>query len=437
MDTATLSLRRILESGEYERLEAVPVFDEHEVPISEEEAELAPLFVRRKDGKPYRVYDRKAIETIAANTNERAERSGDLGPVGPGHTIPDQYDGNRVLVRKIPETEQPPPWGFAANYRWGTYGPDERPGLLCDWFIRREHADKVKNDFPRRSIELWKDRMVIDWTALLRRAPKRDLGLLAVNQRHDPRLCERYEMDGDPTAVPPDAEEPSPEESVELQKMAKKLWSYFEPMVKACMSAPQPTPPVAAAPPGAPPGAPPAAPPAAPPPPAAVPPPGGPPKGPPEKKEESEQMQADDRERLARFERDLADVKKSNEALRADNDALRKSGRDAARRAKLVELHGQGFAVNLDKELKRVEHFSDEQFRDHCLVIVENYARDPSHYPLIPVADDVGPAGGGSSNPDIITDRHQKAALRHMQEQHARGHECNFDEAVEATRGKA
>lgn len=162
MDSATKSLKHIMEGGDYVKLPNVVVFDEHDEFDGEK--------------KPVRKFDRAALEKIAKKCNERAKKTGDLSPFGPGHTITD-----------APEHLQPVTYGYAANYRVGSYGPENKLGLLVDFYVKKQVTrpdgkkadglDEVKS-YPRRSVELWLKDGFIDHIALLRRTPQRDLGLL-------------------------------------------------------------------------------------------------------------------------------------------------------------------------------------------------------------------------------------------------------------------
>lgn len=162
MDAATQSLNTVLGGDDYVVVPKVPVFDEHDE--------------YDDDGKIVRRFDRAALEKIAKECNRRARESGDLSPFGPGHTVSD-----------APEHLQPRTYGYAANFRVGTYGPKQKLGILCDFHCKREvttpdgrKADGIEElkSYPRRSIELWLKDGFIDHIALLRRTPQRDLGLL-------------------------------------------------------------------------------------------------------------------------------------------------------------------------------------------------------------------------------------------------------------------
>lgn len=181
MDLATNSLKKILDgvrTGEYVVIPGVPVFDEHD--------EFGP------DGKLVRRFGRNELQKIADTCNRREATSGDLTPFGPGHTIPNQYDRAGVLVRPSKEEDQPPVWGYYRNYRVDNFGPGGKVGLIADCYAKAAVADKVREDFPRRSIELYPQENLIDWVAHLRRSPRRDLGLLAYSRDEYARGLDRW-----------------------------------------------------------------------------------------------------------------------------------------------------------------------------------------------------------------------------------------------------
>jgi hypothetical protein len=175
-DRATQSLEHITGSGEYVLVPDFVVFDEHDE--------------FDEDGKLLRRFDRKRLQTIVDKCNHRAEHSGDLATIAPGHSLDDPKS----------EEDQPPPWGFGINYRLGNYGPGQKLGILCDAYVRKQirtrdgrmvDGPEYVASFPRRSPELWPNhsavpehaRNTFDWIAVLRRAPQRDLGL-SVYHRH-------------------------------------------------------------------------------------------------------------------------------------------------------------------------------------------------------------------------------------------------------------
>lgn len=151
-DATMTSLQSILQSDDYEVIENVPVFDEHDE--------------YDREGNLIRRFGRLELQEIADKGNQREIETGDLCPFGPGHTIDN-----------APETSQPIPYGYVRNYRVERFGPSGKLAVICNFYIKKAYKAMAAT-FPRRSVELWiKDKM-IDWIALLRRTPQRDLGLL-------------------------------------------------------------------------------------------------------------------------------------------------------------------------------------------------------------------------------------------------------------------
>lgn len=172
-DWATASLQHVLHSDEYVRVPAVPLFDTHD------EYDAQGNVVRR--------FGAAELQQIAARCNARAAHTGDLSPFGAGHTFDDQYDKTGRLVYKAREDEQPAPMGYLHNYTVQPYGPEGKLAICADFYVRKRLTDnrgqpvdglQYLKTFPRRSVELWSEDGIIDWVAVLRRTPQRDLGLL-------------------------------------------------------------------------------------------------------------------------------------------------------------------------------------------------------------------------------------------------------------------
>jgi hypothetical protein len=168
MDHATASIDAITNGDQYAVVPGVPIFDAHD------EYDANNKLIRR--------FDLKRLSSICERSNRRAEETGDLSPSGPGHTV---LDGR--------ETDQPPIYAYAKNYRVGKFGPQAKDAILVDFFVKKRVDDGRGNEvdgvrafhsYPRRSVELWMKDGFIDWIALLRTTPKRDLGLLAYSKGH-------------------------------------------------------------------------------------------------------------------------------------------------------------------------------------------------------------------------------------------------------------
>lgn len=243
MDHARKSLESITNSLDYELVRDIVIFDEHS------EFDDAGKLVRR--------FDKEKLGKIVHKCNERMRKTGDLSPIGPGHTS-----------SKAPELLQPPIFGYAADMYIGTYGPENKLGIKAKFYMKRqvEIPDPAKpgqiktisgrealKEFPRRSIELWYGDDLIDWVALLKRTPERDLGLTAYQknlpwsegpkyyssqEKTTPLACAydgkklRYSMDemmADPTDQP-DSNKPDvdhDELAGDELKQAEKYWTHY------------------------------------------------------------------------------------------------------------------------------------------------------------------------------------------------------------------
>ena len=233
MDQATKALAAITSSGDYERVEGLPVFDAHD------EYDAKGNLIRR--------FDRKKLEDICVKCNKRTD-TGDLSPFGPGHTDPDAT-----------EDKQPIPYGFVGNYRVGKYGPAQKPAILADFYVKRKietpegnTLDGVKAfySYPRRSVEYWPKDGFFDWVAILRRTPQRDLGVAHYSKEGKPaprkifaapaqtkclaaverggKLFYSMETDMDPLTGPADANAPDDAMSAKFEAFLKEKYPHLD-----------------------------------------------------------------------------------------------------------------------------------------------------------------------------------------------------------------
>jgi hypothetical protein len=148
----------------YKLFRDVVVLDEHHLPASGEEPEVR--------------VGPEELERIAANANRRAERTNDWTPLVVGHTR-----------RGGPEL---PVVGYAANFRVKPFVNEHGrvvQAIYTDQYLDDAdgEADKLARQYPRRSVELWTNRLQIDPICLLGgTSPERDLGVL-VKYARDPR----------------------------------------------------------------------------------------------------------------------------------------------------------------------------------------------------------------------------------------------------------
>lgn len=172
-------------------IDDVPILDEH---TQEEE------------------YDEPTLKRMVAVNNARIADTGDYSPITIGHT----------LEGEVPEEKQPRVVGFAGPYKLGTFGKtNPRPTIFARFRIYKKDYEVVKQ-FPRRSIELWGDDLVIDPIALLGAStPKRDLSLLFAKKYRKPTTYAK----GDNMAE--EKETDKPDKMARIMKAFKEFSKLF------------------------------------------------------------------------------------------------------------------------------------------------------------------------------------------------------------------
>jgi hypothetical protein len=163
-----LGWEQLRDQSKYVRIARVPMIDEHDHP---------------RKGK----VDRKLLEVIAENTNERCDKC--LFPLLMiGHT---RYDDD--------ERSQPEPIGVLANFRVEEH--DGKKCLFADEFVQVDKIDTLST-YPRRSIERMRSDSVpennwIDCVAALRQAAERPIALVCKYRSDVPTgaVREHYAMD--------------------------------------------------------------------------------------------------------------------------------------------------------------------------------------------------------------------------------------------------
>lgn len=189
MGTDKKPLKVAFDQGEFETLEGVPVFDEHDGDVENLDIDFTP----------------EVLQQIIDACNKRIEDTGDRVPVTDRHTSDD------------PSGPEPDVLGFASNFRLGDLGKvSPRKAIYCDMHIFKNKMDKAKS-LPRRSIELWPDMVAdpvvmmpeknpIDSVALLgAQRPARDLGLLFHKKQNTPARYRRVMFDGEKENMDPEA----------------------------------------------------------------------------------------------------------------------------------------------------------------------------------------------------------------------------------------
>lgn len=129
----------------------------------------------------------KILQQIAENNNRRVDETGDETPIIVGHT-----------KDEAAEDAQPEIVGWARHFTVKRLFNTGRKAIFCTARFLKDKLDLVKK-FPRRSVELWLKKMLIDPIALLGpTTPERDLGLLKFSmgeQKYSPIFPEEESMD--------------------------------------------------------------------------------------------------------------------------------------------------------------------------------------------------------------------------------------------------
>lgn len=175
-DPTLRAVARFDDESQWQNLRDVPVFTEHD---ELDEDKDSPTY-----GKVKKHFGPEELQAIADNCNRRFRSTGDPCPLTLGHTLPGR-----------PEPEQPEIVGYALNFRVGTFGPESKTAIICDWYFYADvDLDKVLRKFPRRSVELFPRDNVFDPIALLSRTPELDMGLtIDYAKRERAKLYKRME----------------------------------------------------------------------------------------------------------------------------------------------------------------------------------------------------------------------------------------------------
>lgn len=431
IDHAKESLDYVLRSGEFARIPDVAIFKEHEL--------------KDRAGRVVRRVDKAELERIALVGNQRATETGDLCPIGPGHTQDD-----------APEESQPPIWGYLHRYSVRRH-KDGKWYLHADEYVRRRietrdgkvvDGERYVKSFPRRSPEYWQADHLIDWLALLRITPKLDLGMVAYSRAYYDRGGPaayanakgklRYSMEdhmdleqetappADPT-LPPDASvdiddnEPMPQDAQDMppeekERYSKSLFGMPHAHVHKLFShlhkkyskeagceddgmGAEPERYEAAAPsatntfiPGT------------------------------DDKDKVRMSKTQPDLAPSRYQREVADLRKEISVLRSENAEIKKNGRLDRFSKRLTELAVvDGYDFSPEEELKDCEEMTDAAFDKHCERIVKRYAKAPVGGDLIRFSREREfPAGGNGVTPELANKAKSLAARKGI----------GFDEAL-------
>lgn len=419
--------------SQWQIVKGVPIFDAHDEVY--EEPEVDPKTGRRvidpATGKPrmrkvVEKFDRASLEKHAQNCNALVASGNPPGLVD-GHTLDD-----------APESKQPETLGFARDFR-----VEYSPILQRDVIVQDEYyfPDKyeIAKSRPYRSVERFKSAAVFKPVALLRREPRRNLGVVAYKRGDDVavrysldsyRNSERYAMpdavmDSPPMEAAPAAPAPDAQMSMEPSDKDKQIFAALCKHYGLQITDP------AAAPAAPAPAAPPAAP-AAPEKNAAMPsasnvavPAMAEPAEKP--KEEKEKMQAHGD--VERYARELSDARSRIATLEKDARLTRYG-------AALGDLRRE-YQFDEAEELAEVQDFTEDQFKARCEKIKKCYAKLPRDGKGGPIRlADMPRPEDAQSGPRFTKDQMEKA-LRYKAEHPGMSWETAKDAVVKGLNGAA
>ena len=191
MSDPTLHLLQSLDDPErYVCVRGVPVFVPH-VRFGDPEEEGGEPEIEAQ-------VDEEELALIAETLNRKVAEFGTPARISTGHVRLPKPDQPAPA-----EKDQPEILGWAKSARVGTWGPENKPGLLVDWYIRRERYEESLT-YPYRSAEYYPPTHEITGIALLRRDPELDMGVLTYARREQPDTVMPEEFDDEDLDESPD-----------------------------------------------------------------------------------------------------------------------------------------------------------------------------------------------------------------------------------------
>ncbi len=361
-----------LERDKWHYVKGIPVFDEHSGTEEGLDIEFTP----------------DVLKEIVSRNNKRIQDTGDLVPVTRGHTG---------------EETEPPVLGWASNFSLGEFGADKRACIYCDMQFTQENYAEVEKlaagmPFPRRSIELWTEDLLIDPVAL--RAPLDTVALLGANrparnlglgqknakQKYTYQITQEVDLTPEDIQAVIQALQSLPEWQYLQQCVANKSQmeegSGFNPEMEGAY-------------------------------------PSGYEKEEDKDKDEEEMEPAKLRLQRDQLKRQFAKaqsewqgkvetVQQENKTLFARIGELERKERIAQRKADLMQLEAEGFTFDLAEELEIIADYEPARFQKHVSQMRKNYRKAPVNVNVIPAAI---PAEGGkpAADPREVM---QQAALK-------------------------
>lgn len=188
----------------------VVVFDEHDA----------------AEGKPGLNVDAELLRKLAAQANKEFAEVGVAVPLTLGHT----------LDAPAKEEDQPKIVGWAVNFHVEDLFDTGRKALYADFYIKKKYENVIE-EYPGRSVELWRNRLQLHPIALLRSTPERPLPIIkyAAGTTETPYRYyfqlptkESVTMPDDKDAAVKDAQEGEKSSVKELTAKVDALTSQFQ-----------------------------------------------------------------------------------------------------------------------------------------------------------------------------------------------------------------
>ncbi len=388
---------------EFDHVKLVPCWVEHEKTEN-----------RVIDGESKAVqikYGREELAAIAEKCNYRIRDTGDFSAITDGHTSDRE--------EQLAGVKQPELIGFCGPFHLGMIGTENpRWAIFCDEHRFKDRADVYKRN-PRRSPEVWltkeiKDRFFDPIAALGAETPRLDMGIRYCRTSTG-QLIEKYSFPGaSAVAVPalvstrPDKHSATENQSMALSEedvkqitdaiMASAPMQWAMSQMEADTDGdgmdddgmvpadPDVNPATASA--TAPGQAAPVATPV-------------------------------EKDAMAKYSRQVANLEKEVERLRAENSRKDRYSKLTAAR----ECH----VLDLDKEMKRVENMTDDQFDEHHQTIIDCYQR-------IPVEADIYVPANAPNGDRATVEKYAKQTARNARDmviaERRAGRDMSFEDAL-------
>jgi hypothetical protein len=205
IDDATLQSWRDLDNPDlYEVKRNVPIFRAHRRKAKDVHGKEIEIVVTDDD-----------LPVIARNMAALQTEEGVPARIVDGHIRPGL---------DVPEAQQPALLGFAANPRFGRFGPKQTPCVLVDAYLKRDKL-AIARERPFRSAEYYPEAQAIRGVALLLRDPQLDMGIVTYVETKQPYLYAMENTMPDSIHDRPDRadEEFSPQEVEHFEKLCRYM----------------------------------------------------------------------------------------------------------------------------------------------------------------------------------------------------------------------